>query len=151
MKIKIIAMGRLKSEFAPAINEYTKRMSRFGKLEIVELPESYIPETPSDTDIARALSAEAAAIKKHITGEAIALAVDGKMMSSEDFAEYIKNKGELTFIIGSSHGLSPEIQNAADTKLSFSKFTFPHSLMRVILAEQLYRACMINIGARYHK
>ncbi|MDR0944014.1 MAG: 23S rRNA (pseudouridine(1915)-N(3))-methyltransferase RlmH [Ruminococcus sp.] len=151
MKIKIISIGKLKSEFAPALNEYTKRLGRFCKFEIIELSESYLPENPSEVDIAKALSAEAVSIKKHIAGEAVALALDGKSMSSEDLAEYIKDKSELSFVIGSSHGLSREILSEADLKLSFSKFTFPHSLMRVILAEQLYRAFMINSGSKYHK
>jgi 23S rRNA (pseudouridine1915-N3)-methyltransferase len=151
MKIKIISIGKLKSEFASALTEYTKRLGRFCKFEIVELPEGYLPESPSQADITKALSTEALSIRKNIAGTSVALAVSGKAMSSEDLAEYIKEKGEISFIIGSSHGLAADIINEADLKLSFSKFTFPHSLMRVILAEQLYRAFMINSGSRYHK
>jgi 23S rRNA (pseudouridine1915-N3)-methyltransferase len=151
MKIKIISIGKLKSEFVPALTEYTKRLGRFCKFEIVELPEGYLPENPAEADIAKALSAEAINIRKSITGTSVALAVNGKAMSSEDLAEYIKDKGEISFIIGSSHGLSDQIIKEADLKLSFSKFTFPHSLMRVILAEQLYRAFMINTNSKYHK
>jgi 23S rRNA (pseudouridine1915-N3)-methyltransferase len=151
MKIKIISIGKLKSEFAPALTEYTKRLGRFCKFEIIELPEGYLPENPTQADIAKALSAEALNIKKHTVGEVVALAIGGKSMSSEDLAEYIKDRGEMSFIIGSSHGIAAEIVNEADLKLSFSKFTFPHSLMRVILAEQLYRAFMINSGSKYHK
>jgi 23S rRNA (pseudouridine1915-N3)-methyltransferase len=151
MKIKIISIGKLKSEFAPALTEYTKRMSRFCKFEIIELPESYLPENPTQADITKALAAEAVSIKKQIAGICIALDVNGKAMSSEELAEYIKDKNELSFVIGSSHGLFREITAEADLKLSFSKFTFPHSLMRVILTEQLYRAFMINSGSKYHK
>ncbi|MDR0904542.1 MAG: 23S rRNA (pseudouridine(1915)-N(3))-methyltransferase RlmH [Ruminococcus sp.] len=149
MKIKIITVGKLKPEFSPTLNEYVKRMGRFCKLEIVEIAESYLPENPSPDDIKKALSAEAVAIKKQITGTVILLAVDGKQLSSEDFADYIKNKSKLTFIIGSSFGLDDGI--AADLRLSFGRFTYPHSLMRIILVEQIYRAFMINSGSPYHK
>jgi 23S rRNA (pseudouridine1915-N3)-methyltransferase len=149
MKIKIICMGKLKSEFSIALSEYVKRMGRFCRLEIIELPESYLPENPSAADIKKALDAEAAAIAKHLSGNVIALAIDGRQMSSEEFAEKISGGTEISFVIGSSHGLSGNIP--ADIKLSFGKFTYPHSLMRVILAEQIYRAFMINSGAKYHK
>jgi 23S rRNA (pseudouridine1915-N3)-methyltransferase len=142
-------MGKLKSELSPALSEYVKRMGRFCKLEIIELPESYLPENPSAADIKKALDAECAAIARHLSGNVIALAIDGKAMSSEEFAEKISGSSEISFVIGSSHGLSNNIPAAL--KLSFGKFTYPHSLMRVILAEQIYRAFMINSGAKYHK
>ncbi|MDR0974423.1 MAG: 23S rRNA (pseudouridine(1915)-N(3))-methyltransferase RlmH [Ruminococcus sp.] len=149
MKIKIICMGKLKSEFTPALEEYTKRMGRFCKLEIIEIPESYLPENPSDADIKKALAAEAVIIKKQTAGFSVALAIDGKALTSEDFAKTIASKSEISFIIGSSHGLDSSIKT--DLRLSFGKFTYPHSLMRVILTEQLYRAFMINSGSKYHK
>jgi 23S rRNA (pseudouridine1915-N3)-methyltransferase len=147
MKIKIVCMGKLKSEFSSALSEYVKRMGRFCRLEIIELPESYLPENPSPADIKKALDTECSAIMRHLTGRVIALAIDGREMSSEEFAGIID--GEITFVIGSSHGLSGSLP--ADIKLSFGKFTFPHSLMRVILVEQIYRSFMINSGAKYHK
>jgi 23S rRNA (pseudouridine1915-N3)-methyltransferase len=151
MKIKIICIGKLKSEFSPALSEYVKRMRRFCRLEIIELPESYLPENPSPADIKKALDAEGAAVARHLSAKAktVILALDGRQMSSEEFAGEIAENSEITFVIGSSHGLSDSL--SADLKLSFGKFTFPHSLMRVILVEQTYRAFMINSGAKYHK
>ncbi|MDR0987710.1 MAG: 23S rRNA (pseudouridine(1915)-N(3))-methyltransferase RlmH [Ruminococcus sp.] len=149
MKIKIVCVGKLKSEFSHALNEYVKRMGRFCKLEIVELPESFIPEKPSDSDIKKALFVESVNIKKHLSGTVVVLSLDGKQMSSESFAKYLSDKAVVTFVIGSSHGLDEAVPS--DLKLSFGKFTFPHSLMRVILVEQIYRAFMINSGSVYHK
>lgn len=143
-KITFVVVGKIKEAFyRDAVAEYAKRLSRFAKLEIKEIAEGMNPEAES-ADILRALK-----------GYVIALAIEGKKLSSEGLAEKIKacgDKGqEITFIIGSSCGLSGEVKNHAAFKLSFSDMTFPHQLMRVILAEQVYRAFMINAGSTYHK
>lgn len=143
-KITFVVVGKIKEAFyRDAVAEYAKRLSRFAKLEIKEIAEGINPEAES-ADILRALK-----------GYVIALAIEGKKLSSEGLAEKIKTCGdkgqEITFIIGSSCGLSDEVKNHADLKLSFSDMTFPHQLMRVILAEQVYRAFMINAGSTYHK
>ena len=143
-KIYFVVVGKIKESFyREAVAEYVKRLSRFAKVEIKELPEGVN------------LDAEASEILRACKGYTIALAVEGEKLSSESLAKKIKNLSDqgkdITFVIGSSCGLSDEVKKAADYKLSFSDMTFPHQLMRVILAEQVYRAFMINAGATYHK
>ena len=143
-KIYFVVVGKIKESFyKEAVAEYVKRLSRFAKVEIKELPEGVNPD------------AEASEILRACKGYMIALAVEGEKLSSESLAKKIKNLSDqgkdITFVIGSSCGLSDEVKRAADYKLSFSDMTFPHQLMRVILAEQVYRAFMINAGATYHK
>ena len=143
-KIYFVVVGKIKESFyRDAVSEYVKRLSRFAKVEIKELPEGANPE------------AEAADILRACKGYTIALAVEGEKLSSEALAKKMKTLSDqgkdITFVIGSSCGLSNQVKNAADYKLSFSDMTFPHQLMRVILAEQVYRAFMINAGATYHK
>ena len=143
-KIQFLVVGKIKESFyREAVAEYVKRLSRFAKVEIKELAEGANPD------------AEAGDILRSVKGYAIALAVEGEKLSSEGLAKKIKkltDEGkDICFIIGSSCGLSDEVKRAADYKLSFSDMTFPHQLMRVVLAEQVYRAYMINAGATYHK
>jgi 23S rRNA (pseudouridine1915-N3)-methyltransferase len=143
-KIYFVVVGKIKESFyREAVAEYAKRLSRFVKLEIKELAEG--------ADI----EAEAGDILRACKGYTIALAVEGKKLSSEKLAEKLQSLEDegkdVTFVIGSSCGLSETVKNKADLKLSFSDMTFPHQLMRVILAEQVYRAYMINAGAAYHK
>lgn len=143
-KITFLVVGKIKESFyREAVAEYAKRLSRFVKLEIKELPEGSNLETEADE------------ILKQARGYVIALAVEGEMLSSEKLAKKMQTLADtgkdVTFIIGSSCGLSPRVKAAADYKLSFSPMTFPHQLMRVILAEQVYRAYMINAGSTYHK
>ncbi len=143
-KINIVCVGKIKETFyRAAIDEYLKRLSRFAKVEITELAEG------------KNIEAEAPAIIRAAKGYKIALCVEGEKFSSEKLAERIKSlcdRGEeITFIIGSSYGLSKSVKSQADLKLSFSDMTFPHQLMRVILFEQIYRAFMINAGSEYHK
>jgi 23S rRNA (pseudouridine1915-N3)-methyltransferase len=143
-KIYFVVVGKIKESFyRDAVAEYVKRLSRFAKTEIKELPEGATPEAEAD-DILRACK-----------GYVVALAVEGEKLSSEGLAKRIQkltNEGkDITFVIGSSCGLSDRVKTAADLRLSFSDMTFPHQLMRVILAEQVYRAFMINAGATYHK
>ena len=144
VKVRIVCVGKLKESYwRDAVNEYTKRLSRFCDLEIRELPER------------ATLEAEGADILRACRGHVVALAVEGKGCSSEQLAANVKalqGAGkELTFVIGSSTGLAPAVKAAANELLSFSEMTFPHQLMRVVLLEQVYRAFMINAGAEYHK
>lgn len=143
-KIYFVVVGKIKESFyREAVAEYQKRLSRFAKLEIKELSEGVDIEAEAD-DILRACR-----------GYVIALAIEGKKLSSEKLADKIQTLvdagKEITFIIGSSCGLSDKVKQKADYLLSFSDMTFPHQLMRVILAEQVYRAFMLNAGATYHK
>jgi 23S rRNA (pseudouridine1915-N3)-methyltransferase len=155
MIVNILAVGKLKAELQSALKAYEKRLSGHCKLTITELPEAFLPENPSVSEISRALDIEGAAILKKCSGTVIALCVEGQSLTSEEFAEMIRaenvKNGQYTFIIGSSHGLSDSVKKAAGVRLSFSKMTFPHGLMRVFLLEQIYRACMINRGSKYHK
>ena len=143
-KIYFIVVGKIKEKFyTAAVAEYVKRLSRFAKVEIKELPEGISVE------------AEADSILKACKGYVIALAVEGEKLSSEKLAAKLgklTDEGkDVSFVIGSSCGLSDRVKTAADYRLSFSDMTFPHQLMRVILAEQVYRAFMINAGSTYHK
>ena len=143
-KINIVCVGKIKEKFySDAVQEYLKRLSRFAKVEVREVSEC------------RSLEEEATLILKAAKGKIVALCIEGKKYSSEGLAQYIKELtdtgSECTFIIGSSCGLSDEVKNRADVKLSFSDMTFPHQLMRVIALEQIYRAFMINGGGEYHK
>ena len=144
LKINIVCVGKIKEEFyRSAVGEYLKRLSRFAKVEVKELPEG------------RTVEDEAPSILKALKGFKVALCIEGKKLSSEELANEMKklcDKGEeISFVIGSSCGLADSVKNAADLKLSFSDMTFPHQLMRVILLEQIYRAFMINSGSEYHK
>jgi 23S rRNA (pseudouridine1915-N3)-methyltransferase len=144
IKVNIVCVGKIKEEFyRQAVDEYLKRLTRFCKVNVVQLAEG------------KNLEEEGKAILRAAQGYIIALCVEGKKLDSLRLAEQIKalvDKGqEITFIIGSSCGLSNEVKDAANFKLSFSDMTFPHQLMRVILCEQIYRAFMINSGSEYHK
>lgn len=144
VKVSVVCVGKLKEEYwRAAVAEYAKRLSRFCRFEIVELAEKRSPEEEAD------------AILRACRGHVFALASEGKQVTSEQFAAKIAvlcDRGEeLTFVIGSSCGLSERVKRAADEKLSFSMMTFPHQMMRVVLAEQIYRAFMIAAGAEYHK
>lgn len=144
VKIHLVVVGKIKESFyREAVGEYVKRLSRFADLEIRELPERATLKEEGE-DILRAAK-----------GYVIALAVEGRKVSSEKLAGKIKELcdggKEITFIIGSSYGLCDEVKKRADFLLSFSDMTFPHQLMRVILLEQVYRSFMINAGSEYHK
>lgn len=143
-KINIVCVGKIKEEFyRSAVAEYLKRLSRFARVEVFEIAEG------------KNLDVEATGILRAAKGFKIALCIEGEKLSSMQFAAKIKNlcdRGEeISFIIGSSCGLSASVKEQADVKLSFSDMTFPHQMMRVILAEQIYRAFMINSGSEYHK
>ena len=159
MNITVIALGKLKEKYlTDAISEYSKRISAYGKLQIIELNPVRLSDNPSQMEIDNALSKEAEEIKKKIPNNSyvFSLCIEGKEKSSESFAKAINDaaingKSNIVFIIGSSFGLSPEIKNLSDFKLSFSPMTFPHQLMRVMLLEQIYRAFQINNNGKYHK
>ncbi len=159
MKCTVLCTGSLKEKYwKEAEAEYAKRLSRFGGWSVVELPESKLPNDPSPKEIQRALEQEADALLKRLTPQAytIALCVEAKPCSSEDLAALLhripqQGKSELILIIGSSHGLSPRVKAACDQRLSVSPMTFPHQMMRILLAEQIYRAHKINANESYHK
>ncbi|MBR5473665.1 MAG: 23S rRNA (pseudouridine(1915)-N(3))-methyltransferase RlmH [Clostridia bacterium] len=158
MKVTFITLGKLKEKYLrDAVDEYAKRLSRYCKLEIIELTPINLPDNPSQSEIDNALLKEAEAIEKRIPQNSVvtALCVEGKSLSSEQLASFVDqntNSGKnMCFIIGSSYGLSETIKQKADLKLSLSAMTFPHQLFRVMLLEQIYRAFKINEGSTYHK
>ena len=158
-KVSIICVGKLKEKFyTEASAEYVKRLSRFCKLEIIELPEDRLPDDPSQAQIDAALAREAEAIKSKLPASCyiIAMCVEGKTRSSEELARLMAdsaNQGasHVVFLIGGSFGLHPSVKELAAVRLSMSPMTFPHHLARVMLLEQIYRAYQINAGSKYHK
>ena len=152
-KINIITVGKLKEEFfIKASNEYQKRLSNDYKLNIIEIPQVKLYDNPGEKEIAKALKDEEEKILKHIEkGVVIALCIEGKQYSSEEFANILDTPEPITFIIGGSHGLSDAVKAKANLKLSFSKMTFPHRMFRVMLLEQIYRGVNILKGTPYHK
>lgn len=159
MNIKIVCVGKLKEKyFKQGIAEYAKRLSAFTKFEIVEVPDEKAPESLSATEMGQVKAKEGQRILGKIKAReyVFALAIEGKQRPSESFAQEIQElttygHSDLTFVIGGSLGLSPEVMQRADTTLSFGKLTLPHQLMRLVLTEQIYRAFMINAGRPYHK
>lgn len=156
--IKIIAVGKLKERFlADGCAEYLKRLGFFGRVQVIEAEESRLPENPAPAQIAAALAAEGAKILEKARGSTlVALCVEGDMLSSPQLAARldaleVAGSSSFAFAIGSSHGLAQEVKQAAALRLSFSRMTFPHQLMRLMLCEQLYRACSISAGGKYHK
>lgn len=153
----IIAVGSEKEEYyRRAIDEYTKRVSAFARVTLREIKEKRLPEDPSPGEIERALREEGKDILSSLPKNCAlcALCVEGKQLSSPEFAAFLGDsalKGPLAFVIGSSHGLAQSVKDAAQLKLSFSKMTFPHRLMRVILCEQIYRGFSILNNGKYHK
>ena len=158
LQIKIIAVGKLKEAyFQEAQAEYLKRLKPYLKLEINEVPDLPCPDNYSPSQEEQVLHREGEAIARRLGAGEYLIALDrkGRQMSSVKFAELIKEKEAngtpITLVIGGSLGLAEELLKKADLKLSFSEFTFPHQLFRVILLEQIYRACKINRGEPYHK
>lgn len=158
-RITLLCVGKLKEKFyAEAAAEYVKRLSRYCKLEIVELPEERLPEDPSPAQIDATLAKEAEMIRGKLPASSglVALCVEGRERGSKELAELMAawaNQGEkgLVFLIGGSHGLHASIKAQARERLSMSPMTFPHHLARVMLLEQIYRAYQINAGTKYHK
>lgn len=159
MKITLIAVGKIKEKFyTEAIGEYAKRLGRYCKLEIVQVADEKTPDKASAQEELQIKKREGERILSQIKDGSyvIALAIEGKMLDSEELAEKINQLGisgqsQITFLIGGSLGLSGEVLGRADYLLSFSRMTFPHQLMRVILLEQVYRSCRIIAGEPYHK
>ena len=158
MNVTIIAVGKIREKYmTDAVNEYKKRLSRFAKVDIIEIPDERIPDNASDKEKTAVLGKEGAAILAKIPAGAYtaAMCIEGKLISSRDLADMIADAsmthGKAVFIIGGSLGLSDEVKKRADARLSFGRITLPHQLMRVILSEQIYRAFKINNNESYHK
>ena len=157
--ITVVCVGKIKEKyFTDAISEYQKRLSRYCKLELLEVPDEATPDNPSMREKALVLEKEGERILKKIpdTAHVTALCIEGKQLSSEQLADNLSllassGVSHRVFVIGGSMGLSDAVKQRADMKLSFSPMTFPHQLMRVILFEQIYRAFTINHGGKYHK
>lgn len=159
MKITILAVGKIKEKyFTAAIQEYAKRLSRYCKLEILEVADEKTPDQASEheEDLIRAKEGER--LRRYIRdgGYVIALAIDGRQTTSEGFADKLQKlcvsgKSHIVFVIGGSIGLDQRILQEAEERLSFSQMTFPHQLMRVVLLEQIYRGFRIINGEPYHK
>lgn len=158
--IDLICVGKLNaSYFAAGVAEYKKRLSAFCNFRIIELPEASIAEkNASETQIAKALEKEGTAILGAVRKGAciVALCIEGKELSSEDLAALIAERagsgaGNIAFVIGSSHGLADSVKRAARVRFSMGRITLPHQLARLVLTEQIYRACTINAGMKYHK
>ena len=158
MNVNFIAMGKLKeSYFREACAEYQKRLSAFAKVNVKEPLPVDLPQSPSDAQIEKALEKEALLIREHVkSGYKIAMCVEGKQLSSEQLAQKISALGTsgistVNFIVGSSFGLAEILKQECDLRLSMSPMTFPHSLARVMLFEQVYRAFSIINNSKYHK
>lgn len=159
ISITIICVGRLKDKFfEDASGEYLKRLQAYAKMNIIEVRAENLPDNPNDAQISSALAKEADEIIKKIPSGAcvIPMCIEGKELSSEELATFFDNKtvagtSSFVFIIGGSYGLSDSVKKLGSIKLSMSRMTFPHRLARVMLLEQIYRACKINAGEKYHK
>lgn len=159
MNISLVTVGKLKEKYLKqGIDEYLKRLSAYAKVEVIEVPDEKAPEQLSETEMDQVKQKEGERILAKVSPDSyvIALAIEGKQKSSEELADSLDKlatygKSKIAFIIGGSLGLSDEVLKRADEKLSFSKMTFPHQLMRLVLVEQVYRAYRINRGEPYHK
>lgn len=159
MRYNIIAVGKVREKYLrQGTAEYSKRLSAYSKVNIIEIPDESIPGAASAKEEATVLEKEGERILRQLKPGTftIALAVEGEAMPSEALAAYLadlslRGRSDVNIIIGGSLGLSPAVLAAADLRLSFSRFTFPHQLMRLILLEQLYRAEKITRGETYHK
>lgn len=159
MKITVLCVGKVKEKFyRDAIDEFSKRLSRYCKMEVVEVADEKTQEQASDVEIRLVKEKEGERLLKNIKEDAyvITLCIDGKQLNSEELSEKMEKLGvqgvsHIYFVIGGSLGLADEVIKRADYKLSFSKMTFPHQLMRVILLEQIYRGYRIMNNEPYHK
>ena len=159
LQINILYVGNIKDKFyAEAVQEYEKRLSAFCKIKNIELKEEKPPENPSDAEITLVIKKEGDRLLEAMPkkGYKIALCVEGTQISSEDLAKKIESvtvagDSEITFIIGGAFGMDERVKKMANYRLSISKMTFTHRMMRVILAEQIYRALNILSGGNYHK
>ena len=159
MKITILAVGKLKEKYwKQAIAEYEKRLGAYSKIEMIEVPDEKAPENMSDKEIEQVKEKEGQRILAKIKPQAtvITLEIQGKMLSSEGLAKELQQRmtqgqSDFVFVIGGSNGLHQNVLNRSNYALSFSKMTFPHQMMRVVLIEQVYRAFKIMRGEAYHK
>ena len=159
MKIKVVTVGKLKEKYLKdGIAEYSKRISRFARLEMIELADEKTPDKASKSENQKILEIEGQRILSKVGDRdfVIVLAIEGKTLSSEEFSKQleeasIKGFSTLTFIIGGSLGLSSSVKNRANLSVSFGRLTLPHQLMRLVLVEQIYRAFTIQQGSPYHK
>lgn len=157
LTVNIICIGKLKEAYLrDAQAEYQKRLGAFCKLNIIELNESKLPNDPNEAQIQKGMDIEAQSILAKLKGYIVPLCIEGKILSSEELASKLNEvslngTSEISFIIGGSFGLSNEVKQKADFKLSMSKMTFPHQLTRVMLLEQIYRGFQINSNGKYHK
>ena len=159
MNITLISVGKLKEKYLKqAIDEYSKRLSRYCKLDIIELPDEKTPDNASEKEEQQIKGKEGQLILSKIKDNMFVVAMDlkGKQITSEELSDFIENCGvmgnsNIAFIIGGSLGLSQEVIKRANYKLCFSKMTFPHQLFRVMLLEQIYRAFRIMKNEPYHK
>lgn len=156
IKVNIVAVGKVKEKyFADGISEYSKRLSKFCDFKITEIQEENF-RSVDDAIVSVIKEKEAEKILPHLKGKIVAMAIEGKKFSSEKLAKTIKEVcdlggGVITFVIGGSYGLSDAVKNKADILMSFSDMTFPHTLFRLMLTEQIYRAFTINSNSPYHK
>lgn len=158
-KIDLLCIGKLKESYLrQACQEYEKRLSAYCKLSIIELPECRLPQDPSPAQIAQGLAQEGQSILQKLSPQAtlISLCIEGEELSSPQLAQRMaafaaKGSGHLAFAIGGSWGLDPAVKARSALRLSMSPMTFPHQLARVMVLEQLYRACSINHNGKYHK
>ncbi|MBD5431927.1 MAG: 23S rRNA (pseudouridine(1915)-N(3))-methyltransferase RlmH [Lactobacillus sp.] len=159
MNIKIVCVGKLKEKyFKDGIAEYMKRMDRYAKMKIVQVPDEKAPEKLSPAEMEQVKQIEGERILSKIKDKeyVYVTAIKGKERTSEEFAKEIQDlatygHSDITFVIGGSLGTSDAVNKRADDLISFGKFTMPHQLMRLVLSEQIYRAFMINNGSPYHK
>lgn len=158
VNVKLIVIGTLKEAYwRDAVSEYEKRLGAFCRFETIQLKEEKLSENPSDGEVRNALEREAAKILEQLSPRTycVAMCVEGVPLSSEELAAKMEKmeqaSGEICFVIGSSYGLSPLVKSRADFRLSVSKLTFPHQMMRVLLLETIYRSFNIRKGTRYHK
>ncbi len=158
MNVNIICLGKMKEQYLRDMSaEYVKRLGAFCKINITELTPERLPDSPSEAEIASALEKEAKQILSRISpsDKVVALCIEGKMLSSEQLSakmdSFALSGGNVSFIIGSSCGLSETVKSRAELRLSMSPMTFPHQLARVMLLEQIYRAFSISAGTKYHK
>lgn len=159
ISLTFLVVGRLKETYlSEALAEYGKRLSRFAHIEWIEIEDERIPDSPSEAEKMAVLDAEGKRILSKIPKDAyiVTLEIEGREMTSPEFADFLDRLGiygtsRVAFVIGGSLGLSGEVKKRSQTALSFSRMTFPHQLMRVILAEQVYRAFSILNHTEYHK
>ncbi|WP_404456667.1 23S rRNA (pseudouridine(1915)-N(3))-methyltransferase RlmH [Oceanobacillus kapialis] len=159
MKITLVSVGKLKEKYLKqGIQEYMKRLSAYAKVDIAEVADEKAPENMSEAEMLEVKRKEGERILSHISQDTyvITLEINGKMLSSEQLAAKMDElatygKSKIAFVIGGSLGISDEVQKRSDLALSFSKMTFPHQVMRLVLLEQVYRVFRINRGEPYHK